>query len=948
MSTSVNRPTNVKAKEEDVNRKLQLYGIGTAFQNGKVPSNEQIDIALNSFLKSRPMANPSKNLSTEGQALVADFRNVVEQAKIMLLTKNHGDVLQDFIWQSQKISGGSAAIPGAPVDKNTAKQHGNEALDGLRTLGTLLISNGQFRKLLNDATILIRDIAGDAAQKAANKVNPDEDQLKQIDKPADDNTWHDVPDMSAGNIKEQVKSTYQKQTPLRSGDLKEAAGDASEAAHPDGSRDPTDTARLGARDQQQGNNSGVDAQSGAQNAASKLKQRASENLPDDTKDKAKDKGRETRDRTKDYLKNKMPEERREQTIWRLKKMVVECQGHPDYQQAIETLLNLAETYAGHANKVGNHATGAVKGAHDDDSLQLAEKDLLLLIQRWANGTSTDDLFEAINNIYRDADQDPELKSWFKKIDAYVRKCLKQQGYIMEDRATDEWNELYDRGNFLLRDRYRNHTDRIVDEVKFLADQFDQDPMNRKFGDSIQKLFNDLGNDENGKPTFKPHLVKDLTEVILPGILESIRYVPIPRIEYSDPMMDAIVENLVIESDNLTPNVLEIATDNYFRWGRKKVANKNAHSIMLSVSGVQMDLKDVAFHIKKKQGFPSVTDTGVADIFLGGTGLSFKMKLSSADNKDRQNFFKVDKVDVDVKNFNIKLKQSKHKTLFALGKPLMLKVMRPALQKVLEKVIKDKVHELDSLLYQVKLEADRAMQEVKENPENAPNVYSRYANALQKQLLQGKQKAEAVASDKKVNVAMTKQDSIFPNIHLPGGISSKATEYKELGQKGDTWHSPIFKLGSAAASSNLPSAPTVTRKQHNVTSGGIRGPQNIGHTESMTNQLHDPSAQAASTSGSAGPGFGGQAAGSGYGSNSTGYGGQAAGTGYDSQATGTGYGSNSNGFASQVDQSFNQNGSSGLTGLNGNGNGNGNSNGHSKVGNGHTTLGANNPVLTGQY
>ena len=184
--------------------------------------------------------------------------------------------------------------------------------------------------------------------------------------------------------------------------------------------------------------------------------------------------------------------------------------------------------------------------------------LKTLIERFANGTSTKNLFDSINSIYNDADKDPELKSWFKYIDTYIRKCLQQQGYIMEDAATDEWNALYDRGNFLLRDRYRNHTDRIVDETKFLADQFDQDPLNKKFGNSMQKLFNDLGNDENGKPTFKPHLIKDLTEVIIPAIFENIRYVPIPRIEYSDSAFDAVIENLVIESDNLMPNILEIA------------------------------------------------------------------------------------------------------------------------------------------------------------------------------------------------------------------------------------------------------------------------------------------------------------------------------------------------------------------------------------------------------
>ncbi len=72
--------------------------------------------------------------------MIADFRDVVEQAKHLLLTKNEGNLLQDFIWQSQKIDGGNATLPGAPVDKETAKQHGNEALSGLRTLGTLLIS----------------------------------------------------------------------------------------------------------------------------------------------------------------------------------------------------------------------------------------------------------------------------------------------------------------------------------------------------------------------------------------------------------------------------------------------------------------------------------------------------------------------------------------------------------------------------------------------------------------------------------------------------------------------------------------------------------------------------------------------------------------------------------------------------------------------------------------
>jgi len=215
-------------------------------------------------------------------------------------------------------------------------------------------------------------------------------------------------------------------------------------------------------------------------------------------------------------------------------------------------------------------------------------------------------------------------------------------------------------------------------------------------------------------------------------------------------------------------------------------------------------------------------------------------------------------------------------------------MRPALQKVIEKLIKEKFHEIDSLAYEIKLEADRAQKEILEDPEQAPNIYSRYVTAAQKKMMQGQQKAEAIASQTKVNVAITKEDSIFPNIHLPGGISSKATEYKQLAAKGDEWRSPIFKLGSAPVSSDIANAPQVTRKDHSVSGGGVKGPQNIGNTNSMTNQLSDPVAQ---TNGHTNGGV-------------------------------------TNGqFSTQVDKAFS----------------NGNVNGKE---NGHTQLGVNNPVLNG--
>lgn len=825
-SQAVNRPTDVKQREKDVNNKLQWYGIYTAFANGKVPSNKQIDIALNSALASKALSSPSKDLSPDGQKVIADLKDVIEKAKILVLTKNEGNLLQDFIWQTQQVSIGDKAAPNVPVEKTTAQRDANEALEGLRTLGTLIVSNGQFRKLLNDATILLRDIAGDAAQKAAHQVRPSQDQLDQIDHLAEDNTWHDVPDLSRDKLRSQLRQKYDEQKPFGRGEVQKVAGDATQAAHPAGSRDPADAADLAARDQQYDNSSGVDAQQGARAGVDQLRDQARQNVPEETQDRARD----IRERTKRYfLDDKLNKDRRDRTIFRLKKMVVEIQGHQDYLRAVETLLRLAEKYTGHTKDVVSQGHGAVKGAHADDSLQIAEADLKTLIERFANSTSLDDLFDSINNIYRDADRDPELKDWFKHIDRYIRRCLKEQGFIMEDEATDEWNAIYDQGHFLLRDRYRNHTNRIVDELRFLVGQFDEDPQNKAFGEALRKLFLDLGQDDSGQAALKPHLIKDLTDVIIPGIFENTRYVPVPRIEYTDSMVDVIIENLIIESDNLAPNVLEFGADNYWRWGRKKISNKNRHKFMLSVSGVQMDLRDVSYYIKRKQGFPSITDKGVMDVFLGGQGLSFKVQMEKADKDDKAHLFKITKVDVELKNLNIKLKTSTQKFLFTLLKPLLFKFIRPALQKVLEKQIKENIMQLDALAYQVQQEVNQAKADAKRNPDpaNIQNIYQRYVSAINKQIMQGKRKAEEITSDKQVNVAVTQHDSIFPTLDLPGGISTKATEYKELAAKGDKWESPVFSIGSAKETTNLPKIPSVTRKPHNVNRGGVRGDNTSG-------------------------------------------------------------------------------------------------------------------------
>lgn len=391
---------------------------------------------------------------------------------------------------------------------------------------------------------------------------------------------------------------------------------------------------------------------------------------------------------------------------------------------------------------------------------------------------------------------------------------------MEEECNRQWNEIYDKGRYLLRERYRGHSDRVVDEVKFMADQFEQDPQNQALAESFQKLFKDLGHDGSGKPTFKPDLLRDLRDIIIPHIFENVRYVPIPRIEVSDPMIDVVVENLCIEGDNLMPNIVEFSSDNYFRWGRKKITSKRDNKIMISMSGIQADLRDVSYYIKKKEGFPAITDRGVMDILLGGEGISVKIAASTAQKNDKEHFFKLDNVHVSINNMNIKLKKSNHKLLFNTFKPMLFRVVRPALQKVVEGQIREAFRKGDLFAKDIHTEAKRAQEAAREDPANAPSIFSRYADAFRARTqAKAKQVEGVVQRDTKVQTVMTLHDSIFPDIELPGAVSTKATEFADMAAKGERWESPIFSVGNASESTGIPSAGPITNKPHGASTHG---------------------------------------------------------------------------------------------------------------------------------
>lgn len=170
---------------------------------------------------------------------------------------------------------------------------------------------------MSDASIVLRDIAGDASQNAANRLRPSEEQLASVDQPAEENVWHEKPDTE--QLKSRVKSATKKSkagvSPSSSRTLHSLL---TPTKTDESASDVTSTAAQAAGGKRS-------KKAGAQAGAEKTKESIQEKVPEESKNQTS----ELAGKTKNYLSDKFPQERRDLGITRLKKMVVEVQGHPD-------------------------------------------------------------------------------------------------------------------------------------------------------------------------------------------------------------------------------------------------------------------------------------------------------------------------------------------------------------------------------------------------------------------------------------------------------------------------------------------------------------------------------------------------------------------------------------------------------------------------------------------
>lgn len=330
------------------------------------------------------------------------------------------------------------------------------AVEHLRTLMRLILTNSEARKLLSDIQIIGRDLFARGAVKAAESVRPSEDVVARADDAAPADEWVGPKGTRHGPHQRAPDILTDEQTSRARGALETGRGVSAESAN----TKKTDSATRGFLDRFSNKKGQLpdehpervnDVVEGVQGDSQQIREDI-ERAPEDEKGEVAKQGlkerfmslkekvpQEHRDRAgghyergKQFLQDEFPEERRDQWIYRLKKVIAECQKHQDYQDALTWFLSAIENYFGHGRALAEHHANKAGDVTDDPSLQRATAELRTLLERFANGRSVEPILEAADQLNTDAQNDEGLRNWFNDLDSYAHKVRCTSTWYLPD------------------------------------------------------------------------------------------------------------------------------------------------------------------------------------------------------------------------------------------------------------------------------------------------------------------------------------------------------------------------------------------------------------------------------------------------------------------------------------------------------------------------------------
>ncbi|KAF2233000.1 hypothetical protein EV356DRAFT_568294 [Viridothelium virens] len=602
--------------QRQLHQKLHSYQMFRALADGYMPSNEQVIINLRTLLAS-DLLNPSDpELSDSGRLLTKYTKEWLKHFVELLFHKNNGDQIQDFIWYLTKsrISVDVEDL-GRRASKAKSKANTAAAYQSLNTVGSLLLTNSDFRLFLLDLNVIGREVFKDTAftlssvaEDAGKRLEPSQEKQIAVKHPGEDS-----------------------KTAVSKEDVQQEAAEVSDVV--------TD---------------------GAATVAKEASKSVADKLKGDEKDTL---------------------------LYRLKQTVLKLRQRNDYSDSVSTLSTLVKRYAlVYSRAMQETVNTAQKDVHQNPETDRALKNFWSFVSSFGDQHQWSELQRKLNQVLDHQQNNPQFENVMDDVGNSLQSLLTDPEFF--DHADEKFQELRSKSRGLgANSKVRQDVDDFLAQAQITLQSVLHDrDINTLISLSL-KIFNILS------PQYSitnQELIQDAINFFVPTLINSIQYIPIPRLELSTPDIDLLLESLVLEPgrtinhSSFLPFRFHATTRtdlDVHKTHLRTISTRTATILTISLSGLSLRASDLGFWLRAHRGLFRFSSSGIASFALDDRGIDIELDIEIGRDRLEQ-MLSLRGVRVRVHKLRYAIRKSRFGWLGWLVKPLL----RPILKRVMERQI----------------------------------------------------------------------------------------------------------------------------------------------------------------------------------------------------------------------------------------------------------------------
>ncbi|KAK4190701.1 hypothetical protein QBC35DRAFT_449150 [Podospora australis] len=610
--------------QRQLHQKLHTYQMLRALSKGFMPSNEQTIVNLRTLLAADILNPENTELSDSGQALVHYTKQFLKQLIELLQNKNSSDQIQDFIWylSRSRVSVDVEDIA-ARASKAKAKADTAAAYKSLQTVGSLLLTNSDFRIFLTDLNVVAREVFKDtafalseASKEAGKRLEPSREEQESLKKPGQDAQ----PAPTTDDLTNQVAEIS-----------KVVTGSTATVVET------------------------------AENS----------------------------------IVSKFQGDEKDTMLYRLREAVTKLRKRRDYSDSVSTISLLLKRYAMVYSRAAEQALEITdQDIERNPEMDRAIKNFWLFIRSFGEEKEWDELEKRFNAMMDHANSDPDFENLTQQLGNSLQDLLTDPSFF--DNAEERFQELRNKSKQLSSgSSLRDDLDGLLTQAQstFYSVFRDKDVAN------ILKTLTTITNILSPKHHYaNSDLLADSINVFVPLFIQSVQYIPIPRLEIATPQLDLLLENLILEPGitinhtSFFPYKLRVETFNdlEIRKARFRTTSAVKSLMRIKIDGLSIKAEEVGFWLRAHTGLLRLIDEGIASFALDERGMDIELDIEVG--KDRlENILSLRAVRVHIHKLNWTLRRSKFSFFAWLMKPLLKPLIRKTIEIQVASAIKESLH-----------------------------------------------------------------------------------------------------------------------------------------------------------------------------------------------------------------------------------------------------------------